>query len=141
MSKNQVYTSLILALALMIASFGLASAAAPNPFLGAWESIDLDGSYQVLMLGGDPGDLVGVRYHDYGASVCGVDGEGEPIYQAFGMGSGSRSGDTLTVSFDLRCMAAPPYYQGTHAFEYTYDAGSDTITDWVGVVWERKSSP
>ena len=63
-----------------------------DPFVGAWESIDgdsdgdgvpdlpgADGSYQRLTIGGSKGRY-NVNLKDYGATVCGVDEDGVPLY-------------------------------------------------------------
>ena len=43
--------------------------AARDPLMGTWESTDIDGSYQVMRIGGGPGDSHQVYFYDYGATV------------------------------------------------------------------------
>jgi hypothetical protein len=73
-----------LAAILAVAAFAASSSESmagvePSPFHGAWESRDLDGSYQRLMIGGPwpRWRPVPITYHivyfDHGATVCGGD--------------------------------------------------------------------
>ncbi len=113
-----------------------AGAAPPSPFTGAWTSIDIDGSSQRLTIGGGPAPRV--QLLDDGASVCGLDENGDPIWAARATGRAAVAGDVLTVDLDLYCLARPTYFLDTFAgLEYTYDAGTDTLTDGLGVVWSR----
>lgn len=96
-----------------------------NPWKGKWWSIDLDGSLQsVVFLGSNQ-----FKYVDRGATICGVDQEGIPLYRADGRGSGSISDLSFTGTTTLRCLTHPPYVWGEHTFVWTYDPATNTITD------------
>ncbi len=115
------------------------TAAPPSPFTGSWTSVDVDGSNQRLTIGGGPAPRVLLR--DDGATVCGLDDEGEPEFAARASGRAAIAGTTLTVDFDLYCLASPTYFLDTFpGITYDYDAGTDTLTDNIGVVWSRAGS-
>ena len=109
-----------------------------NPFIGAWESTDIDGSYQRLAITGGPGGAHRVNYRDFGATVCGLDPDtGDFLYAASARGSGTVSGSDLTGTWSVWCLSNPPTFFGDLAFQFTYDASTDTLTDGLGVVWSR----
>ena len=113
--------------------------AAPGPFVGAWESTDVDGSYQRLAIGGGPGEGHRVLYYDYGATVCGLDPDtGGILYPALARGSGEAAGDVLSGEWAVWCLSHPATFYASLGFEFTYDATTDTLTDGNGVVWSRK---
>ena len=131
-------TSVALALTGLLLVSNLAAAAA-SPFVGAWESTDIDGSYQRLVIGGGPGDGHRVLLYDYGATVCGLDpATGEILYAAMARGSGQAQGDVLSGGWGVWCLSRPVTFYGDLAFELAYEATSDTLTDGTGVVWSRK---
>lgn len=131
-------TSAALALAALLVVSNIA-AAARSPFVGAWESTDIDGSYQRLVIGGGPGDEHTLVYYDYGATVCGVDPTtGEILYPALVRGGGEATGDLLSGEWDVWCLGRPPTFYGTFGFHLSYDAATDTLTDAAGVIWTRK---
>jgi hypothetical protein len=115
------------------------ASAAPGAFVGAWESTDIDGSYQRLVIGGGPGASHRVLYYDNGATVCGLDPTtGEILYPALARGRGQASGDVLSGNWRVWCLSHPVTFYGDLGFEFTYHVGSDTLTDSSGVVWNRK---
>jgi hypothetical protein len=122
--------------ALMAVLLVAGAAAAPDPFQGTWYSVDTDTSNQTLRVGGGPGGSYHVRYYDYGASVCGWTplGGGDA---ASAQGSLSASGLVLSGDLPVYCLASPRYLWGTGGFEFTYDAGTDTLTDSHGVEWHH----
>lgn len=105
----------------------LTAAKGPDyPWQGKWWSIDpFDDSLQsVVFLGGSR-----FKYVDRGASICGKDEYGLPIYRADAMAQGTISGYTFTGTAALRCLAGPPYIWGEHTFVWTYDPATNTISD------------
>lgn len=130
---------LIAALIVLISAvFAAQAGAAPNPFIGMWHSTDIDGSNQTLTIGGGPGNTFRVRYHDDGASICGLDPDtGDFLYAASARGSLTASGDYLSGTMPVYCQTSPPSLWGTYFFEYWYDPGTDTLTDNLGVVWSH----
>jgi len=111
-------------------------AAAPDPLKGKWYSTDVDTSSQTLHVGGGPGSSYHVRYYDDGASVCGWNPvTGGPAASA--QGSLTGAGLVLSGNLPVYCLESPHYLWGTGAFEFTYDPGTDTLTDSHGVVWHH----
>lgn len=117
-----------------------AAFAAPSPFTGVWEGIDVDGSRMTLTVSGGSSQ-VRVTFFDDHASSCITRGAVEGA--ATVMGTGTIDGATLTWLFDeIRCtngiVISTP--EGTNTF--TYDATTDTISvdpdQWGGeVTWSR----
>jgi hypothetical protein len=135
--KKSLLPSLVVAM-LLIALAVSPAGAKPDPFIGVWVSTDIDGSSQTLTIGGGSGGTRHVRYYDDGATVCGLDPDtGEFLSAASARGPLSVSGNTLSDNLDVYCMATPPTFNGTYLFTYTYDPATDTLTDWLGVVWFR----
>ena len=131
---------LIIATCVLLASVLVMSTAlaASSPFTGAWDSIDSDGSYQTLRIGGGPGDSQHVRYYDFGATVCGLDPvTGDFLYAASARGNLTASGNSLTGSMPVYCQSGPPAFWGNANFAFAYDPGTDTLTDGFGIVWSR----
>jgi hypothetical protein len=136
-----VFPSLALALlAFSLIGDTLTANAAPpsSPFKGMWESTDNDGSSQTLLikLKGKSGKAKLFLYDD-GASVCGLDANGEPIYAARGKGNGLVSPTTLDARLRIKCLSVPPTFPGFTPMTYTYDPITDTLTDSTAVVWTR----
>ncbi len=138
---KKLYRILIVAASVFLLSLLAVSlvSAAPNPFVGSWESTDIDGSYQVLTVGGGPGASHRVRYYDYGASVCDDPPfSGALEFAASASGFLAESGNDLTGTLPVYCLTRPPAFWGNAAFHYVYDPSSDTLTDSFGVVWARR---
>lgn len=139
MNKNVRILFIVASLVLVVAVGTSTARAASAPFLGVWESTDVDGSYQVLTIGSGPGNSHHVRYYDFGASVCGVDPEtGQILYAGGAHGSLTRFGNVLTGTLPFYCRTAPPTFWGNVTFYLTYDPATDSITDGWGNVWTRK---
>lgn len=129
----------IVAMLLVSTLYATQVSAKPSPFIGAWTSTDIDGSSQTLTIGGGGGDTRHVRYYDDGATICGLDPDtGDFLSAASARGPLSVSGNTLSGNLDVYCQVSPPTLAGNFAFEYTYDPSTDTLTDWLGVVWSRR---
>ena len=114
--------ALIGAVSLALASYG--SAAPKDPFVGAWESIDLDGSYQQLSIGGN-GPYHLAYFDDY-ASTCGGG-------HATAIGTGTVDGYDLDAELLVRCLKQHSTFESEPTF--TYDPATDTLFGWV--TWTR----
>lgn len=124
----------IVGVVLLLASVTVSTAlAARNPFVGSWQSTDIDGSYQILTVGGGPGDSHFVRYYDFGASIC-----QDMEYAASGSATLTESGDVLVGEMPIYCQYTPPEFWGNAEFNFTYHAATDTLTDDIGVTWTRR---
>ena len=130
---KRVPTLAVLSSLLIAAVFATAALAAKDPFKGVWTSTDIDGSSQRLTVGGGPAGSYHVRFYDDGATVC------DPglTLAASAKGSLTAAGNVLSGVLPVYCLASPPYSWGDTLFTYTYDASTDTLTDWLGVVWSR----
>lgn len=126
---------LVLLLALLVA---VGASAGHSPFIGKWESTDIDGSAQTLTIGGGPGMSHRVRYHDSAATVCGLGPDGEILHAARAIGRLTASGNTLSGAMDVYCMTRPPsLWQADFPFTFVYDPATDTLSDGF-VTWTRK---
>ncbi|WKZ35268.1 MAG: hypothetical protein QY332_16770 [Anaerolineales bacterium] len=135
--KKILIPSLIAALLLVSVLFVSPAGAKRDPFVGVWTSIDIDGSSQRLTIGGG-GGVRHVRYYDDGATICGLDPDtGDFLSAASARGSLSVSGFTLSGNLPVYCQTAPPALAGNFPFTYVYDPSTNTLTDWLGVVWSR----
>jgi hypothetical protein len=113
--------------------------AARDPFIDVWESIDIDGSYQVMRIGGGPGDNHRVFYYDFGASICDDPPfSGALEYAALARGWLTHTGNTLSGNLSVYCRTRPPTFWGDAAFDLVYDPSTDTFTDGLGIVWNRR---
>ena len=107
-----------------------------DPWKGTWWSIDpADGSLQKVVFAGQ-GQF---NYIDYGASVCGVDNNGNPIYAAHASGDADTVDATLfNSSAPVVCMAHPPFiWSQDFPFSWTYNPASDTLSDSSAAIWTR----
>lgn len=139
MNKSKRILFIVASLLLVLAIGTSPALAAPDPLRGAWESTDVDGSYQVLNIGGGPGKSYHVRYYDYGASVCGVDPEsGAILYSGSARGKMTRLGYVLSGTLPFYCRTSPPTFWGYVGFQFTYDPATDRLTDGWGNIWTRK---
>ncbi len=115
-----------------------AAAAKQDPFVGTWYSVDIfDNSNQSLSVGGGPGNIYHVQYGDDGASLCGIDAEGVPLYAGVAKGEFTAVGTLLAGTLPVRCLAKPSYILGNFDFSFTYDSATDTMTDAYGVIWHH----
>lgn len=133
--------SLVLTIAvLLISALTVTSVlAARDPLKGAWESTDLDGSYQTLTIGGGPDNTYHVRYYDFGATACGLDPEtNDFLYAASATGFLIGLDGGLSGTIPVYCITHPPTFLADAYITYVYDASTDTIMDSGGVVWSRR---
>lgn len=105
-----------------------ASAASVADVDGLWGGIDIDGSRQVMLIAGSDPASLGLLLLDSDATICG----GGPV---LAFGSGSLSGDRVDATYGLLC------FNGTRvapvSIGYEYDAGTNTLTDDVGALWNN----
>jgi hypothetical protein len=117
---------------LLAVIFSSAATAATSPFAGRWTSTDPDdGSFQTLLVSG--GSAPSVTFEDFFASSC--DNHGSPATHWVGAGQGEVDGETMYVGFHKSGCGS--FSIGAYDDWYAYDAGSDTLTDSFGIVWER----
>ena len=111
---------------------GITAAATASPFAGRWTSTDPgDGSSQALLV--SAGSTPAVTFQDFYASSCA--NHGSPATQWTSAGRGEVDGDTLYVHFHK--SGCGRFNIGQYDDWYAYDAGSDTLTDSFGIVWQR----
>jgi hypothetical protein len=111
-----------------------AQAAPKTPFVGAWTSIDTDGSTQYLTVSG--GATVHVTWIDLYGSICANNGAPTAVFN--GSLAGAVAGDTLTVTW-TRARCGPVSFDwllGSTA-TWTYDAQHDALFDGV-LTWTRR---
>lgn len=110
----------------------------PRHFAGAWFNTDVDGSSQITIINA----AGGVFYFDDGASVCGVDEFGEPIWPTLAHGSVINVDDSsLVVELSFRCLGRgelPDDFPETITITYTYNSDSNTLTDSFSNEWYRR---
>ena len=126
----------LLVIAIVALALVAAVPSAPgNPWKGAWWSIDVpDGSLQRVVFGGQGY----FSFIDWGASVCGLDGNGEPLYAARIVGRADEVTPTTFTGFaPVVCMTHPPsVWDPNFPFAWTYDSVTNTL--WDGrVTWTR----
>lgn len=129
--------SLVISISLLlgIVIFVVPVGAERSPFVGSWWSIDVDDSYQRMAIGGGK-NVRHVNYFDDGATVCGVDEYGVPLYPARARGTSVEAGNILTVTLDLWCFAKPPFFSGTYTMSLTYNPSNDTLVQYVPPPWD-----
>jgi len=123
-------------LALWLVAAGLlalapAVSAADPGFAGTWVSTDTDGSTQALAIGRGP--TPAVTYQDFYASSC--DNRGAPSTHFVATGRGSIDGTSMWVEF--RNGGCGRDTIGPFGLGFSYDGGSDTLTDDFGITWFR----
>ena len=135
MKKTLVVISAVILLTLIITS--AAVAARKKGFDGAWESIDLDGSYQVMVIDTGAGYFM---YYDFGVSACGKDPSGVPLYPGLIEGTPVVIDDKLTVEGKLLCLTDSPYFWNTEpmSFDFYYKNQRDVVEGML-VDWNRIS--
>ena len=106
--------------------------------VGEWTSIDgSDGSIQTLSIDHPSPNLFTVRYVDEGASFCGQDSTGSPLFSAEGNGQGEPFGRVLSLNLDFVCISDPEGTTQTFSIEFLYDPVTDAITDSFANQWVR----
>lgn len=109
----------------------------PSPWQGTWWSIDpYDGSLVRVTFGGDHRGHF--NYIDWGASVCGTDAEGDPLYAARAAGwAANVDATSFEGSAPVVCITHPPFvWDPSWTFGWTYDPATNTLSDGTGI-WTR----
>jgi len=135
--KKKLLAVVSVSLSLLLGAVLVTSAAAAkDEFIGVWKATDsADGSDMTMRIGGGPqGDHM-VRLHDDGASACGIDESGAPLYAGTARGSLSETDGQLTGDVYLFCKTAPPDFNGPYSVEFTYSDGM--LLDNFGNTWYR----
>ena len=130
MNRRLIFAAGALALSLAVPAVGSAASSATD-FTGTWSSEDFDGSHQTLVV--STGANPSVVYQDFYASGC--DTFAGPATHWVAAGRGSVDDDVLLVSFHK--SGCGTFLQGGYEDLYFYDAETDTLTDFVGIVWTR----
>lgn len=125
---RKVATSLLAGAAIVVLAPTVASAATPEDVDGFWTSVDAaDGSNQIHIISELPGGGFGsVLFDDNATVACGSG-------PAIATGSGTLSGDTLTITHEIRCLngADAP----TASIDYVFDDATGTLNESSGTVW------
>jgi hypothetical protein len=110
-----------------------AASAAGGDLAGTWTSVDLDGSNQTLQITGSGRHVYAMfLVDDFTTGGCG----GPPAqFVGFGVVDGSE----LLMSGTLICLPGGNPIAGRISISFQYDAATDTLTDFSGVVWHRAS--
>lgn len=113
------------------------AAAGHQPMTGSWTAIDTDDSVLRMTIGGGKNRTT---YQDNGATVC-LNNFGE-FSKASGGGFADIDGNSITLTTDIDCHLSTGKTTWASDFEltFTYDPGTDTITDQFGIVWHRPGS-
>ncbi len=122
-----VAACLVAALFVAVASAGGANPK-DSPFVGAWESIDLDGSQQWLWIEHEGAGVYSLRYYDSMASAC----DGPP---AILLGGGTIELNTFHQTGSAWCLGDPSWYLGDFPGDMVYDEATDTMSG--DVTWHR----
>lgn len=111
-----------------------------DPFLGDWVAVDPhDGSDMKLAISRE-GIVYKVTFNDQGASICGKDDNGKPMYALEMIFAGTAHGDTIYASStSATCLSTPASpLQGEYQINISYQPGSDTIWDSLNkATWTR----
>jgi hypothetical protein len=118
-------------LGLSLATAGQATAGG-DPFVGAWRSVDTDGSHQSLQVVPIGAGYDAAYYRDsFTSGVCA--GAPAKIWSRMRV-----NGNVMKGSGDLRCPNHIRHHLGVG--RYLYDPGTDTLVDGFGIVWTRIAS-
>jgi len=135
--RRRLATTLAIAvstLALSAAVLAPPASATAGALAGTWVSVDVDGSNQTLEIKGAGNPVYSMSFvDDFTTGVCG----GPPAKL---VGHGVADGDGVFLLGTLVCLHGGNPIPGERvSFSLEYDAATDTLTDFAGVVWERAS--
>jgi hypothetical protein len=120
-----------------------------DPYIGAWESVDLDGSYQRLMIGGGPKMSIPpdplkpphpyhIVYFDHGATVC---GGSQAIAIGYGMDVVMGETHELVAELSARCLKSGEALDGWMPM-FVYMPDGDMLMQPAGdgmvIFWKRQ---
>jgi len=136
-ARMSITLVIVVSLAMVLATVAYARPFSEN-FSGNWVSTDIDGSYQELSLKGYRDGSAKMWFHDYGASICGLDASGLPYIEFDGRGRGTYDPATDSVSFDARGRCLTPHgARINYSVTFAYDGVNDALIDSAGVIWYR----
>jgi hypothetical protein len=133
--RRRLARSLTTAVGLLVLGGAVGAApasAAPGDLAGTWTSVDLDGSNQTLEVKGAGSPVYALFLtDDLASSACG----GLP---ATAVGPAVVDDNGLFMFATLVCRPGGNPIPGTRVeLTFEYDAATDTLTDFSGVVWAR----
>jgi hypothetical protein len=112
-----------------------------DPFIGEWIAEDpVDGSRMILAIE-EEDSAYQVLLLDKGATICGLDEAGNPVFAAELKSIGIVQGEVLRTSApSLKCLSDPPTFQELDlTIDYRYQTGTDTLIDSAqDARWERR---
>jgi hypothetical protein len=111
-----------------------------GPFVGTWESVDLDDSSQTMEIRATGDDAYQITVHDNSAGVC-----SETPSTMTGAGRLQGAAELLIPSPVLTCddgsepeaLSGPPLEERLRNLTFVHDPATDFLTDSFGVVWSR----
>lgn len=107
-------------------------------YAGMWQSLDVDGSTQTLRIWLADGAYQ-AEWYDDGASVCGRDSTGTPLYAGTFTGSATAlETGGLVLNISGICEDGANTAVGPFAVPISYDAATDTLYDGT-LTWTRIS--
>ena len=124
------FDSRVLFLLALISLFFVTAAVAvsASDFVGFWRATDgEDGSNLTMLIRGRRGDRLRILLFDDGATICGVDNEGNPLYPAIYRGRGEAVGDVLDARGRTLCLSRPADLLPAFDATLTYNSGPGTI--------------
>jgi hypothetical protein len=131
----RVIRALLLATSLVVVAAGTVSATS-SPFTGSWESIDFDGSYQVMSISGLSSDgRARITLFDSFGTICVDLGASSTTFH--GLADAWADGDQVAFVWrHVGCGNIEVFYElggGT----LIYDDATDTVSDFGGLTWTR----
>jgi hypothetical protein len=112
-----------------------------DPFVGGWIAEDpVDGSSMILTIEQED-SAYQILLLDKGATICGLDEAGNPVFAAELKSVGIVQGEILRTSApSLKCLSDPPTFQNLDlTIDYSYQSATDTLIDSVqDARWERR---
>lgn len=127
---KQILSLGVLAIGLAIGLNAPPAIAAQGELAGTWTSIDSDGSNQTLTITGSGNRVYAISLFDDAASLCG----GDP---ALAQGAGRVDDGQLSTRVAAVCLPKGNRLRGVIDIGFSYDEGTDTLTDDFGIVWSR----
>lgn len=105
-------------------------------YAGRWQSTDIDGSTQTLRVWLEDG-VYQFEWYDDGASVCGQDSAGNPLYAVTLTGSATAlATGGVSVAVSGNCEDGANTRVGPFVIPFNYDPAADTLYDST-LTWTR----
>jgi hypothetical protein len=122
--------------AILAATISTSVSAASSPFTGSWESIDFDGSYQVMTISGVAADGSAhlVLFDSFG-TICVTVGASSTTFH--GVADSVVDGYVLQFAWrHVGCGDVEEFY-ALGGGQLVYDPATGSVLDSFGVVWTR----